>query len=154
MLRVSMLLAGLVLVAVYLGHAKAQNPSTAHLGSSVIMVRYETPELSGQRRAAIVVDGPFACPAGHPDPAEPCTKACKLRHPAEKDHMECVDLRFFINEQGVDLENLDPVLCDGGATTCGVKTGMDWRKNVVHDPTGNMPRSYHLWGETTAEASE
>lgn len=105
----------------------AQPGPTVHLGSAVIMVRYESPELSGQRRAAIVVDGPFACPSGHPHEGG-----------------ECVDLVWWVNERGYlydgtgDPENIDPTLSD-------------WRKAVWHDSTGKEPRSWHVWGEAEGE---
>lgn len=92
----------------------------AHLGSAIIMVRYETPELSGQKRAAIIVDGPFIIEDG-PNTGE-----------------WGADVVWWINERGVDLENVDPTLSD-------------WRKNVPYDPTGFTPRSWHVWGEAEGE---
>lgn len=92
----------------------------AHLGSSVIMVRYESPELSGQPRAAMIVDGPFILQEG-PNVGQ-----------------WGADLVWWVNERGVDPENEDPTLSD-------------WRKNVLYDPTGQTPRSWHVWGEAAGE---
>lgn len=104
-----------------------------HIGSSVVLVRYETPELSGQKRAAMVVDGPFLIEAG------PNTGQWGVN-------------LFFWGANRNELDNQDPVLLnDAPIEGEGVKTGMDFRMNVPYDPTGLTPRSFHIWGEAEGE---
>ena len=111
-----------------------QPQPNAHLGSPVIVIRYETPEVTGQKRAGIIVDGPFVIESGP--------------HQGEWG----ADVFWWINEKGVDPENADPVLVDGApSSSMGVLTGIDWRKNVPYDPTGQLPRSWHVWGEMPGE---
>ena len=152
MKRSAVILAALLAAISLSGNVRSQAP-TIHLGSAVVMQRYEMPELIGQKRAAIVAWGPFECPLGHPDPAEPCDAACRRRHPRPGE--TCVNLEWFVSDRGLDPENADPVLCAGEPCPwlreAGVKTGMDGRKNVPHDPTGTLPRSWHVWGEAAGE---
>jgi hypothetical protein len=98
------------------------------------MIRYETPEVSGQPRAGMIVDGPYIIAEGP--------------HTGEWG----ADIFWWINEKGTDPENLDPVLQDGVPVPgMGVATGMDWRKNVPYDPSGLTPRSWHVWGDAEGE---
>lgn len=117
------------------GATRAQAPPAAHVGSSVIMIRYEGqwPELIGTKAAAIVTAGPFVCPAGN-----------------EHAGGECVHLRFFVRSPQ-DGENGDPVHCDTGLCDGWVYTGMDFKFDVWHDPSGKTPRSWHVWGEAEGE---
>ncbi len=106
----------------------------AHLGSAVIMMRYEAPELIGQKRAAFITEGPFIIADGP--------------HAGEWG----ADITWLVNEIGTsDQENADPVFVDGvPSATMAVYTGMDRRKNVPYDPAGS-PRSWHVWGEAEGE---
>lgn len=131
--------AALVLAGVYVGVTRAQ-AQTVHVGSIVIMMGYEDPSLYGAKRAAIVSEGPFTCPAGHPHEGG-----------------ECVTLTYFIRYPG-DFENLDTVQCGapggcGGVdlSNYGVRSGSDRRIAVWHDPTGKEHRSWHVWGEAEGE---
>jgi hypothetical protein len=109
-------------------------PASAHLGAPVIVVRYEDPSVSGRKRAGKIVDGPFIMTEGP--------------HIGEWG----ADVFFWVNAKGTDPENADPVLVDGRPREgWGVKTGMDWRQNVLYDPTGLTPRSWHVWGEAEGE---
>lgn len=101
------------------GHGQGRQKGP-HLGSSVIFVRYETPEVSGQPRAAFIVWGPFTCPPEHPHAG-----------------MECANVDWLTKEPS-DPENLPPEL-------------IDFRFSVPHDPTGQLPRSWHVWGEAPGE---
>jgi len=123
----------LLLLALLLG----QPP--AHLGSPIIFVRYETEQLTGQKRAGFITKGPFVCPEGTPHAGE-----------------WCANVAFFIADPGEE-ENLDPIICVPQATCMvnpaglGVATGLERRVNVFYDPTGVTPRSWHLWGEVEGE---
>lgn len=119
--------AAFLLLAAHLGQTKAQAPA-AHLGSVVIFIRYENPDVAGTEAAAIIVDAPFTCPAGHPHEGG-----------------ECAHLRFLTRNPG-DPENGSPVQWDACLGTCAgyVNTGMDWRSSVWHDPTGKTLRSWRL----------
>ena len=110
-------------------------PASAHLGAPVIMVRYETPEVSGQKRAAFITEGPFLISDGP--------------HAGEWG----ADITWLVNEIGTsDLENADPVYQDGiPVPGMGILTGMDRRKNVPYDPSGLTPRSWHVWGAAVGE---
>ena len=126
-----------------------------HIGSPVVFIRYESPQVIGTERAALIVAGPFECPAdglvgGHgPDAREPILLVERAALPK---HIECANIEFFTLDRGWrlgtgDPENADPVMDENGPTGAFVYTGMDWRMNVVHDPSGQAPRSWRLYGE-------
>lgn len=109
-----------------------------HIGSPVVMVRYKQ-GVEGEKRAAVVIKGPFVCPEGTPHAGE-----------------TCANLGFFMAGPG-DQENSDPVHCAPNETCMvnpaglGVATGYDRRENVYYDPTGATERSWHVWGEAEGE---
>lgn len=129
---------GWAIATVMDGAQVSAQATTVHLGSEVVMIRYEGewPDLIGTKAAAIVTDGPFVCPEGN-----------------EHEGGECVNLRFFVRSPH-DGENGDPVHCPALGAGCEgwyVKTGMDFKFAVWHDPTGKEPRSWHVWGEAEGE---
>lgn len=130
--------AGIAAAFLAAGAAHADGPAPVHLGSSVIMVRYESPEVMGLPRAAVVTMGPFTCPAGHPHEGG-----------------ECVNLEWWVEHRG-EYENADPPSCvappcDPTLKGWGTFSGHDGRMAVWHDPTGLTPRSWHVYGEAAGE---
>lgn len=139
---------GVAAALCFSGATRAQAPPAAHLGSAVVMVRYEGawPETVGTKAAAIIVDGPFACPKTLFDPF---LSAKVLSHPHAGG--ECANVRF-ITRSPADGENGDVLHCVVGACPeAYVLTGMDWRSSVWHDPSGKTLRSWHVWGEAEGE---
>ena len=115
---------------------QAQRMPAGHVGSMVVFVHYD--QYPGEKRAAMLLENPHACPEGTPNGMT-----------------DCAGLRFWTktSNAGVvsEFENPTSVMLDGIPTPAYTNNGDDWKCCVPHDPTGQFHRSWHLWGEALGE---